>query len=135
LALVHQINVKTQLINTDFPSNVTLAIEHAEDNAELLNNAYQLREDIAGDTNFIREHRKQLNNTNSTIQALTLANVLDEILRNYGNALEIDFDLTNMSNLGMSNVSHYAMMIGDSVKNSSIIREKSNYMTNYMIVN
>ena len=135
MALIHQINVKTQLINTDFPSNVTLAIEHAEDNAELLNDAYQFGEDIAGDTDFIREYKEQLNNTNPIIQALTLANVVDEILRNYGNALEIDFDLTNMSNLGMSNVSHYAMMIGDSVKNSSMIREKSNYMTNYMIVN
>jgi uncharacterized protein YhjY with autotransporter beta-barrel domain len=91
-----------------------------------LNDAYQFGEDIAGDTDFIREYKEQLNNTNSTIQALTLANVVDEIRRNYANALEVDFDLTNISNLGMSNVSHSAMMmIGDNVKNSSMIREKS----------
>jgi hypothetical protein len=133
---MHQINVKTQLINTDFPFNVTLAIEHAEDTAELLNDAYQFGEDIAGDTHFIREYKEQLNNINSTIQALTLANVVDEIRRNYGNALEVNFDLINMSNLGMSNVSHSAMMmIGDNVKNSSMIRENSIYMTKNMIVN
>jgi hypothetical protein len=133
---MHQINVKTQLINTDFRFNVTLAIEHAEDTAELLNDAYQFGEDIASDTHFIREYKEQLNNINSTIQALTLANVVDEIRRNYGNALEVNFDLTNMSNLGMSNVSHSAMMmIGDNVKNSSMIRENSIYMTKNMIVN
>jgi septal ring factor EnvC (AmiA/AmiB activator) len=64
---------------------------------------------------------------------------IDEILKNYGNALEVDYDLTNMSNMVMSNASHSAtmmMMMGDSMKNSSIIREKSdNNMTNNIIVN
>ena len=84
-----------------------------------MNDAYQFGEDIVDDTDFIRD-------TNSTVQALILANVVDEIRRNYANALEVDFDLTNISNLGMSNVSHSAMMmIGDNVKNSSMIREKS----------
>ena len=58
--------------------------------------------------------------------------------RNYGKALEVDYDLTNMSNMVMSNNSHSTtmMMMGGSMKNSSIIREKSdNNMTNNMIVN
>jgi len=71
-----------------------------------LPNDYQFGEDIADDNDFIREYNEQLNNTNSTVQALILANVVDEILRNYGNALEVDYDLTNMSNMVMSNVSH-----------------------------
>ena len=133
--LIHQINVETELINTNFPSNVSIAIEHAENAAELLNDVYQFGEDIADDNDFIREYNEQLNNINSTVQALILANVVDEILRNYGHALEVDFDLTNMSNMVMSNISHSAMM-GDSIKNSSMIREKSgNNMTNNIIVN
>jgi hypothetical protein len=137
LALIHQINVEIQLINTDFPSNVSIAIEHAENTAELLKKVYQFGEDIADDNDFIREYNEQLNNTNSTVQALTFANVIDEILRNYGNALEVNYDLTNMSNLVMSNVSHSAtMMMDDNMKNSSIIREKSgNNMTHNIIVN
>jgi hypothetical protein len=137
-ALIHEINVKTQLINANFPSNVTLSIEHAEDTAELLNDVYQFDEGIADDTDFIREYNEQLNNTNSTVQALILANVVDEILRNYGDALEVDYDLTNMSNLVMSNMSlstTTTMTMADSMKNSSMIKEKSNYMTNNIIVN
>jgi hypothetical protein len=137
LALIHQINAEIQLTNTDFPSNVSIAIEHAENTAELLKKVYQYSEDIVDDSDFIREYNEQLNNTNSTVQALTFANVVDEILRNYGNALEVNYDLTNMSNLVMSNVSHSAtMMMDDNMKNSSIIREKSgNNMTNNTIVN
>jgi hypothetical protein len=137
LALIHQINAEIQLTNTDFPSNVSIAIEHAENTAELLKKVYQFSEDIVDDSDFIREYNEQLNNTNSTVQALTFANVVDEILRNYGNALEVNYDLTNMSNLVMSNVSHSAtMMMDDNMKNSSIIREKSgNNMTHNIIVN
>jgi hypothetical protein len=143
LALIHQINAEIQLTNTDFPSNVSIAIEHAENTAELLKKVYQYSEDIVDDSDFIREYNEQLNNTNSTVQALTFANVVDEILRNYGNALEVNYDLTNMSNLVMSNVSHSAtmmmgdgmMMMGDGMKNSTMIREKSNYTTHNIIVN
>jgi hypothetical protein len=136
LALIHQINVEIQLINNDYPYNVSIAIEHAEDTAELLKKVYQFGEDIADDNDFIREYNEQLNNTNSTVQALILANVVDEILRNYGNALEVDYDLTNMSNMVMSNASHYSMMMmGDGMKNSTLIREKSNYTTHNIIVN
>jgi len=136
LALIYQINVKTQLIDTNFPSNITLAIEHAEDTAELLNDAYNFGEDIVDDTDFIREYNEQINNINSTVQALILANVVDDILRNYGDGLEIDFDLTNMSNLVMPNVSRSAMMMADeNMKNSSMIREKSNYNNSNIIVN
>jgi hypothetical protein len=51
--------------------------------------------------------------------------------------LEVNYDLTNMSNLVMSNVSHSAtMMMDDNMKNSSIIREKSgNNTTHNIIVN
>jgi hypothetical protein len=43
---------------------------------------------------------------NSTTQPLALADLVDSILINYGNAYAVDFDMTNMSNM--------AMMGGDS---------------------
>lgn len=43
---------------------------------------------------------------NNTIQPLALADLVDSILINYGNAYAVDFDMTNMSNM--------AMMGGDS---------------------
>jgi hypothetical protein len=42
LALIHQINVEIQLINTDFPSNVSIAIEHAENTASVIFNSFLL---------------------------------------------------------------------------------------------
>ncbi|HEX2305099.1 MAG TPA: hypothetical protein VHH33_02320, partial [Nitrososphaeraceae archaeon] len=44
-----------------------------------------------------------LNNNNSTVQALVIANIADEILRKYGDAYDIDFDLTDMSNMIITN--------------------------------
>jgi len=48
-----------------------------------------------GEAVSVRIEQEQLNN--STAQAIVLANVIDEILRNYGSALEVGFDMTNMS--------------------------------------
>jgi hypothetical protein len=50
---------------------------------------------------------------NSTIRALALANIVDSILRNYGNAYSVNFDMTNMSNMaGMSGMSEGGMSTG-----------------------
>ena len=43
----------------------------------------------------VRIEPEQLNN--ATVQATVLAGVLDEVLRNYGSAFEVGFDMTNMS--------------------------------------
>jgi hypothetical protein len=39
------------------------------------------------------------NDDNSTVQALVVANIADEILRKYGDAFNVENDLTNMSNM------------------------------------
>ena len=44
-----------------------------------------------------------MNNNNSTVQALVIANIADEILREYGDAYDIDFELTDMSNMLITN--------------------------------
>jgi hypothetical protein len=48
-----------------------------------------------GEAVSVRIDQEQLNN--STTQAIVLADVIDEVLRNYGSALEVGFDMTNMS--------------------------------------
>ena len=47
---------------------------------------------------------KEVNEQNAKIEALTLANVVDNILINYGNAYQVGFDMTNMSNMVMPNM-------------------------------
>jgi hypothetical protein len=49
---------------------------------------------FAGDDKEIREQ-------NAKTEALALANVIDSILVNYGNAYQVGFDMTNMSNMVM----------------------------------
>jgi hypothetical protein len=52
---------------------------------------------------------------NATIQALAFAHLVDSILRNYGNAYGVGFDMTNMSNMaGMMD------MIGSNNSSSSL---------------
>ena len=57
---------------------------------------------------------------NNTIQPLALADLVDSILINYGNAYAVDFDMTNMSNMAMmgGNPTDMMMMSG-TVGNSS----------------
>jgi hypothetical protein len=52
------------------------------------------------------------NDDNSTVQALVIANIVDEILRKYGAAYNIDYDLTNMSNMEMSNTASMSEHVG-----------------------
>lgn len=100
VTLVEQIKGETELINTNFLSNNNISAKvHARNAAELSNNiegnitaASQLTSDIA-----------QIYDTgqrNTTTLALVVANIVDEILRKYGGAFDIGYDLTNMSNMG-----------------------------------
>jgi len=54
---------------------------------------------------------------NTKIQALTFANVIDEVLINYGKAYHVGFDMTNMSNMVMTgnNSSSNSMDMGNPV--------------------
>ena len=49
---------------------------------------------FAGDNKDVKEQ-------NAKTEALALANVIDSILVNYGNAYQVEFDMTNMSNMVM----------------------------------
>ena len=70
---------------------------------ELMNKTYHFTTAISPEDFRIIYEEELLNNNNSTVQALVVANIVDEILRKYGDAYNIDYDLTNMSNMEMSN--------------------------------
>jgi hypothetical protein len=93
--------VELSLAKDNFPSNVTLALDHIDNAAEAMDKAFYTGEDIIDDTDFIAKYNKASGDTNSTVHALVLANIVDQVLREYGDAFDIDYDLTNMSNMIM----------------------------------
>lgn len=99
VTLIEQIKAETQLVNTNFLSNNNIsAQEHARNAANLTN---ELNNKLRQNTeNIVQVYDKGL--FNSTTLALVVANLVDEVLRNYGSAYDIKYDLTNMSNMIMA---------------------------------
>jgi hypothetical protein len=99
LSLIHQINAEISLINNTFPSEIDSAYHHGKNAVELMNRTYHLSTAISPEDFRIIYEEEQLNNNNSTVQALVVANIVDEILRKYGDAYDVGYDLTEMSNM------------------------------------
>jgi hypothetical protein len=100
LSLIHQIDVEMALLNETFPSEIGSSYHHAKNAAELMNKTYHLTNAISAvDFRIIYEEELLNNDDNSTVQALVIANIVDEILRKYGAAYDVEYDLTNMSNV------------------------------------
>jgi hypothetical protein len=101
VTLVEQIKAETELVNTNFLFNNNISAQvHARNAAELLNdledNMTEASEQSSSNLIQIYENEK----TNTTSLALVTANIVDEVLRKYGTAFDIGYDLTNMSNMG-----------------------------------
>src|SRR5215203_4228106 len=124
LSLVHRIRVESGLV-LDNAGNAAKAIDNqtideiAERNNRIANDLSSLLQDLQtaaastpidaasindivsnldatlGEAVSVRIDQEQLNN--STAQAIVLADVIDEVLRNYGSAFQVGFDMTNMS--------------------------------------
>jgi hypothetical protein len=87
-------------MNETFPSEIDTSYYHAKNAAELMNKTYHLANAISPvDFHIIYEEEQLTNDDNSTVQALVVANIADEILRKYGEAYNVGYDLTNMSNM------------------------------------
>jgi hypothetical protein len=102
ISLVHAADVELSLANSNFPSNITLALDHSKNAVKLMNYAYRSDEEIIDDIDFVRKYNNAMSSQNETIHALVVANMVDRILREYGEALDIQYDLTNMSNMNMA---------------------------------
>ena len=104
LTLIEQIKTETKLVNEYFlTNNITSSIEHAK-NAANLSSALNDKLRQIRIVDITQAYTNGL--YNSTTLALVTANLVDEILRNYGSAYGIGYDLTNMSNMMLSTMSN-----------------------------
>jgi hypothetical protein len=102
ISLAHEADVELSLAKSNFPSNITLALYHGKNAVELMNDVYRVDDEIIDDTDFVRKYNEAQNSKNATIQALVVANIIDQLLREYGEAIGIQYDMTNMSNMNMT---------------------------------
>lgn len=135
ITLVYRAEIELLLATDNFPLNVTVALDHAEDAAKLIDDAYYLDEDIVDDADFARKYNDALDTHNSTIHALVVANIVDQILREYGDAFDIRYDLTNMSNMLITEMSGGTSNSprSGSVNNTNV-STNSNYQNNKLQV-
>ena len=99
VTVVEQIKAETQLVITSFLSDENFsAHEHARNAAELMkdleSNLTQTNPPSSDITQVYDQGQK-----NSTTLALVVANIVDDILRKYGSAFAVGYDMTNMSNM------------------------------------
>jgi hypothetical protein len=99
VTFVEQIKTETELVITSFLSNDNFsAHEHARKAAELMkdleSNMTQTNPPSSDITQVYDQGQK-----NSTTLALVVANIVDDILRKYGSAFAVGYDMTNMSNM------------------------------------
>jgi len=138
ITLVYRAQVELSLANSSFPLNVTIALDHAEDAAQLIDDAYHFDEEIVDDADFTRKYNEALNSRNSTIHALVIANIVDQILREYGKAFDIGYDLTNMSNMmraDMPDVTSYPAPPSGSSNNTDTSTNSTNQNNELRVVN
>ena len=92
----------------------------ANQKADLLNGlADQVETEVVGSSS----------DSNATVQALAMVNVLNEVLRDYGDAIGSKVDLTNMDNMNATSQSSMQGMSGMSGMTSSTIVGQAQYQS------
>ena len=118
LGLDKRTKVELELAEKNYPLNITLSMDHSDNAARLVYDIYYADDDIVEDSDFIKRYNKEVSSSNSTTYALVVADLLDEVLREYAEAIVVDIDLTNMSNLAlldnMKNLTTYVSSENDS---------------------
>jgi hypothetical protein len=87
------------LAKKNYPSNITLTMDHTDNAGKLVYDIYFTDDNIVDDNDFIKRYDEVMNSSSLTTYALVVADLLDSTLREYANAIVTDIDLTNMSNL------------------------------------
>ena len=128
VTLVEQIKAETQLVITNFLSNLDVsANEHARNAAKLMkdleNNITQTNPPSSDIIQVYDRGQK-----NSTTLAIVVANIVDDILRKYGSAFAVGYDMTNMSN--MMNMDMMMMPKMDNSSSHSINMMRTTNVTN-----
>ena len=127
LTLIERVRIEALLANESLNSNLTSSSEHL---AQLLDRI----DDVIDSENYFVVRSEQFNN--STVDALFLANIMDEILQYYGGAYgilpNVMLNLSSMS--AMSSMSHMSPMSANSeihnkISNNSSIVNMAKYLT------
>jgi hypothetical protein len=103
LGLDKRIKIELDLAEKNYPSNITLLMDHIDNTVSLLNEIYFAENDIVNDNDFSKRYSEVINSYSLTTYPLVVADLLDATLREYANAIVTDIDLTNMSNLVLLN--------------------------------
>ncbi len=99
LTLIEKTKTELELANKNYPSNITLAIDHSDNAARFVADTFYTDEDVANDGDFANRYNQEISKSNLTSNALVIVTLVDEVLRNYADSIDFNFDLTNMSNL------------------------------------
>ncbi len=99
LTLIEKTQTELELAKKNYPSNVTLSMDHSDDAVRLVYETFSADEDVANDEEFTKRYNQELSKANITSNALVVVTLVDEVLRNYVDSIDLNFDLTNMSNL------------------------------------
>ena len=134
LGLDKQVPVELELAKKNYPSNITLSMDHSDNAVTLLNKIYSVEDDIVEDNDFVKRYNKVTNSSNSTTYALVVADLLDATLRQYADAIVSEINLTNRSNLGLlDNMKNFTT--SPSSESSSIINFTKFFSNNNPIFN
>lgn len=122
VTLVEQIKAETQLIITSFLTDENFsAHEHARKAAELLKDLEgNLTQTSPPSSDIIQVYDQ--GQKNSTTLALVVANIVDDILRKYGSAFDVGYDMTNMSNMMNTDIMMMSKMDNSSSHSMDMMR-------------
>ena len=99
LTLIEKTKTELELANKSYPLNITLAIDHSDNAARFVADTFYADEDVVNDGDFANRYNQEISKSNLTSNALVVVTLIDEVLRNYADSIDLNFDLTNMSNL------------------------------------
>ena len=97
--LVKKAEIELFLSNENFPNNITLSMDHADNADSLISDYHEMYDFELNDNEFLAKYNDIKNSDNSTIHSTVILNLIDDALINYDRALLLNVDLTNKSNL------------------------------------
>jgi hypothetical protein len=136
LGIDKRTKVELELAAKNYPLNITLSMDHSDNAARLVYDIYYIDEDIVEDSDFTKRYNKEITSSNSTTYALVVADLLDEVLREYAEAIVVDIDLTNMSNLALlDNMKNLTTQAASSENDAPTLNYTKFFSNNNPIVN
>jgi hypothetical protein len=130
-------------------------MDHSDNAARFVADTFYTDEDVANDGDFTNRYNQEIEKSNITSNALVVVTLVDEVLRNYADSIDLNFDLTNMSNLlyviptsktnsnnpqdlDKLESSYFVDVLNNSENNNVITDERNNntlFLANYSIIN